>query len=107
MNIRIILCLIGLFLVAFPFTAFGQPVTGACCSPDGSCSDSFFNEGDCEEDGVSIWQGDGTVCQPNPCPQQQQSTAIPTLSEWGKIVFMMMAGLGAAYYLRRRRKEES
>jgi|GEM_PF-7052613 len=102
MHIRIILCIIGILIAAFPFTAFGQPVTGACCSPDGSCSDSFFNEGDCEEDGVSIWQGNGTVCQPNPC-----QTAVPTLSEWGMIIFMMLVGLGAAYYLRRRTKEES
>jgi len=34
------------------------------------------------------------------------STAIPTISDWGMIIFMVLAGLGAAYYLRRQRKAE-
>jgi hypothetical protein len=34
-------------------------------------------------------------------------TAIPTLSEWGMIIFMLFAGLGAIYYLRRLRRTES
>jgi hypothetical protein len=29
---------------------------------------------------------------------------VPTMSEWGMIVFMVLAGLGAVYYLRRQRK---
>jgi hypothetical protein len=106
MHIRIILCIIGILIAALPFTAFGQPVTGACCHPDGSCSDTFFNEGDCEEDLVSIWQGDGTVCQPNPCPQQQP-LAIPTFSEWGMIILMVLSGVGSVYYLRRQKRAES
>jgi hypothetical protein len=102
MNGKLILCLIGIVLVAFPLHAFGD---GACCFPSGLCSISN-DEFDCEEGPGNIWQGDDTVCQPNPC-SQQQSTAVPTLSEWGKIAFMMLAGVGAAYYLRRKTKEES
>jgi len=34
----------------------------------------------------------------------QGSDSIPTMNEWGMIVFMILAGLGAAYYLRRQKK---
>jgi len=27
--------------------------------------------------------------------------SIPTLTEWGMIIFMILAGLGSVYYLRR------
>lgn len=30
------------------------------------------------------------------------TTAVPTLTEWGMILFAALAGLGAVYYLRRR-----
>ena len=30
-------------------------------------------------------------------------TSVPTLSEWGMIIFMVLMGLGSIYYLRRRR----
>ena len=29
---------------------------------------------------------------------------VPTLTEWGMIFFMALAGLGSVYYIRRRRK---
>lgn len=29
--------------------------------------------------------------------------AVPTMTEWGMIIFMLLAGLGSIYYLRRRR----
>lgn len=34
---------------------------------------------------------------------EQQQFEIPTLSEWGMIIFMVLAGLGAVYFLRRQR----
>ncbi len=30
---------------------------------------------------------------------------VPTMNEWGMIIFVMFAGLGSAYYMRRQRKE--
>ncbi|HAM52197.1 MAG TPA: hypothetical protein DCP92_16455 [Nitrospiraceae bacterium] len=30
--------------------------------------------------------------------------AIPTLSDWGLIIFMVLAGLASVYYLRRQRR---
>ncbi len=37
--------------------------------------------------------------------QMQQS--IPTMSEWGMIIFMVLAGLGSVYFLRRQKRTES
>ena len=34
------------------------------------------------------------------------ATPVPTMNEWGMIIFMMMAGLNSAYFLRRRRRIE-
>ena len=33
--------------------------------------------------------------------------SIPTMTEWGMIIFMILAGLGAGYYLRRRKRAVS
>lgn len=38
--------------------------TGACCAEDGSCS--ITTEAEC----IGVYQGDGTVCDPNPCPSE-------------------------------------
>ena len=32
---------------------------------------------------------------------------VPTINEWGMIIFILLAGLGAAYYLRRQGRAES
>ena len=41
----------------------GSAVTGACCFPDGTCT--IETSAGC----TGTYQGDGTVCTPNPCPQ--------------------------------------
>lgn len=33
-----------------------------------------------------------------------RTTAVPTLTEWGMIIFMLLAGLGSVYYLKRQRR---
>ncbi|MDX9856914.1 MAG: hypothetical protein RBT76_03905 [candidate division Zixibacteria bacterium] len=43
----------------------GEP-TGACCYLDGSCAELTATE--CGQSG-GTYQGDGTSCTPNPCPQ--------------------------------------
>jgi sulfatase modifying factor 1 len=40
--------------------------TGACCQPDGTCSEET-DEAACIGLG-GVWQGAGTICDPNPCP---------------------------------------
>ena len=37
----------------------------------------------------------------------QETSSIPTMNEWGMIIFLLLAGLGALCYLRRHRKAES
>jgi hypothetical protein len=32
-------------------------------------------------------------------------TSVPTMTEWGMMIFMMLAGLGSVYYLRRQKRE--
>jgi hypothetical protein len=36
--------------------------------------------------------------------QSSQATAVPTMTEWGMIIFMILAGLGSVYYLRRQKR---
>ncbi|MCG7853629.1 MAG: IPTL-CTERM sorting domain-containing protein, partial [Methanosarcinaceae archaeon] len=35
------------------------------------------------------------------------STSIPTMTQWGMIVFVVLAGLGAVYYMRRQKRANS
>ena len=44
----------------------GTPSTGACCFADGSCT--VVTEGECAQAG-GVYQGNDSVCDPNPCPQ--------------------------------------
>ncbi len=37
-------------------------------------------------------------------PGDGTATSVPTLNEWGVIIFMMLAGLGSVYYLRKHKR---
>ena len=63
---------------------------GACCLPDGTCI-MVHNHGDCFE-GDGTYQGDDTVCGQVNCPTP---LAVPTLNQWGAILFSLLVGLGA------------
>ncbi|MBP1697417.1 MAG: transposase [Deltaproteobacteria bacterium] len=39
--------------------------------------------------------------------KKQLPTVVPTMTEWGMIIFMLFAGLGAAYNLRRQKRVRS
>jgi hypothetical protein len=43
------------------------------------------------------------VDQGGPGQQRGEPVAVPTMTEWGMIISMMLAGLGPIYYLRRRK----
>ncbi len=67
----------GLLIGALEQGCTGPGPTGACCFADGSCL--VQQESQCEDQQGS-YQGDGTVCEPDPC--------IPTPAErttWGRI----------------------
>jgi len=38
---------------------------------------------------------------------QAASVSVPTMNEWGLIIFMILAGLGAIYFIRRQKRVES
>lgn len=46
-------------------------------------------------------QGDGYNCT------FANQKSIPTMTQWGMIIFILLAGLGAVYYLRRQKRAES
>ncbi|MDA8431982.1 MAG: hypothetical protein M0Z60_03345 [Nitrospiraceae bacterium] len=103
MNIKVVFFIALLFVAALPFYAFAQPApTGACCAPAGGCT-LATSEASCETGTLNIFQGLGTVCDPNPCPQPP---VAPAMNEWGMLVFIGLAGIGAVYFLRRQRREE-
>jgi predicted outer membrane repeat protein len=38
--------------------------------------------------------------------QQQPPTAVPTITEWGMIIFMILAGVGSVYYIRKQKRTQ-
>jgi hypothetical protein len=86
--------------VLLAFSAYGT--AGHCCFPDGSCAQVDQIARDCTDIG-GVYTAGGS-CNPNPCPQPN---LIPTITQWGMIIFIILAGLGAGYYLRRQRKANS
>jgi hypothetical protein len=52
----------------------GEP-TGACCLPDGTCL-TGLTQSECAAQG-GIWQGEGTTCTPNNCPQPEVRCCLP------------------------------
>src|SRR5438552_9013857 len=53
----------------------GFPTFGACCFDDGTCE--VLTELGCTTGG-GIYQGDGSVCEPNPCPQPTGACCVGT-----------------------------
>jgi len=92
---KMFMCLIvTLMVVLQAYSAFA-----ACCLPGGCttlpeivCSQNagIFVAGDCADPGIC----------------QLDGQAVPTMTQWGMIIFMVLAGLGAVYYLRRQRRAE-
>lgn len=38
---------------------------------------------------------------------EQRTLSVPTMTEWGMIIIMLLAGLGAVYHLRRQKRENN
>jgi MYXO-CTERM domain-containing protein len=56
--------------------------TGACCAGDGSCTVVSSPGSECAGD----YQGDGSDCTPNPCPQPQGACCLPELVDTCELV---------------------
>jgi LPXTG-motif cell wall-anchored protein len=70
---------------------------GACCYPNGTCSDSL-TQAECENQG-GTYMGDETNCAQVDC-----GAAIPTLTEWGLLLFgLVMLGFITWVFLKRKK----
>jgi hypothetical protein len=86
--------------VFLAFSAYGT--AGHCCFPNGSCQTVDIPNTQCTDIG-GIFTAGGS-CIPNPC---QQPSAIPTMTHWGIIIFVVLIGFGTAHYMRRKIKKSS
>jgi hypothetical protein len=87
-------------IMGYGSLGFGTPGStpmcsaGACCHDDGACT--YTIQANCG--GPAIWQGEGTICNPNPCPdpagvdsglsdaQRLQVLAAPNPSAGGVVI---------------------
>ena len=94
---KMFMCLIvTLMVVLQAYSAFA-----ACCLPSG-CQEIVPPEL-CGEAG-GIYEP-GSCTEPGVCQATQVS--VPTMTEWGMIIFIALAGLGSVYYLRRQTRANS
>jgi len=54
--------------------------------------------------GGTVLTDANTITVPTCAAFVPPTTAVPTLNEWGVIIFMLLAGLGSVYYLRKYRR---
>ena len=97
---KMFMCLIVTLMVVLQ--AYGA--FAACCFSGGVCNDldptscsgvgGVFEGGNCGDPGIC--QLDGEVTQ-----------AVPTMTQWGMISFVTLAGLGAIYFIRKNKRTES
>jgi spore coat protein A len=75
---------------------FTPPVstTGACCATDGMCSVVVDPGGSC----TGTYQGLGTVCSPNPCPQPTGACCIPDAAATCNEVTAVACGVAGGTY---------
>jgi len=71
--------------------------TNACTTA--ACGDGYVQAGEQCDDGP----GGSSTCSSN-CKIITPSTVVPTMTEWGMIIFIILAGIGSIYYLRRQRR---
>ena len=97
---KIFMCLIVTLMVVLQ--AYGA--FAACCYSGSGCSNEPVNV--CTQSG-GVWEsglcGDPGVCQVDGGDTQ----AVPTMTQWGMISFVTLAGLGAIYFIRKNKRTES
>ncbi len=99
---KTLLCLGLLMLVIFSFSGSVFAQEGACCyNNNNSCASPMTEQICLSGPPDAIWHAN-VSCKDNPC-----STGIPTMNEWGMIIFAMLSGLGIVYFLRKQRKAEN
>jgi len=73
---------------------------------NGTCPDSGEPSSGYNSNPVIVPAGGGPVTGINISlqGQAQRTESIPTMTEWGMIIFIILAGIGSVYYLRRQRR---
>jgi cysteine-rich repeat protein len=82
-----------------PTTPSGN--TNTCRNNCTYCGDGVRDSGEQCDDGNTV-AGDG--CEPNCTTPAPPTVQVPTMTEWGMIIFMFLAGFVAIYYLRKQKK---
>ncbi len=97
------LFLVMLIMLSFSLSVYAQPAPlGACCWNNNIYCESPVTAESCSvETDDGIWHANVT-CEDNPC-----RTGIPTMNEWGMIIFAMLSGFGIIYFLRKQKKAEN
>ena len=90
------------FMVILMLVIQVQGAFGACCLQTGCQDTNSFQYCTTELGGVFVI---GTCTEPGIC--QNGGTEIPTMNEWGMIIFMVFAGLGAVYFMRKQKIAKS
>ncbi len=93
---KVFMCLFVILMLALQV----QIAFGACCLPTGGCSD--VSELTCNEFPGAVFVP-GSCTEPGIC-QLDGRIGIPTMNQWGMIIFMLFAGIGAVYFMRRQRR---
>ena len=81
------------------------PAIDGCVTRGGFCNEVSDMCEDVADDGQCLA---GEMCDINTgncIPAAQAVTDVPTMGQWGMVIFLFLAGLAAVFYLRRRRIE--
>lgn len=73
---------------------------------NGTCPDSGEPASGYDSNPVTVTEGGEPITGINIAleGQPQRVESVPTMTEWGMIIFMLLAGLGSLYYLKRQRR---
>jgi len=93
------LCLLTLAIFSFSVSVYAQAApVGSCCYNNNTACESLVTEESCSvETDDGIWH-EGVSCDQNPCVQ-----SVPTMTQRGMIIFIVLAALGAVYFMRRQK----
>jgi hypothetical protein len=92
-----------------PYTLDLSPGTYYICScrdtnQNGTCPDSGEPASGYNGNPLIVPAGGGPITGIDISIQGPQPESVPTMTEWGMIIFIALAGLGSVYYLRRQRR---
>jgi hypothetical protein len=94
-----------------PYTLNLSPGTYYICAcrdtnQNGSCPDSGEPASGYDGNPVTVTEGGEPITGINIAleGQPQRVESVPTVTEWGMIIFVVLAGLGSVYYIRRQRR---